>query len=241
VARKILVLHLRQLGRYDEALEQISTATRLDPEAIWAYILLGSLLAEAGREDEAEGAFNQAIAMDPSNAEAHNDLGVLKHSQGYYDEAVVQFREARKRDRHNRAYLENLSGALIEAGIRQAINDQPHMALESMREALELTPKSFFANHRMARLLANDRKFKEAETHFKQAVASDADVSRASPADIAQAHFELGVMLARLDRMLEARRAFEQALELHPEFPAAKAALHRTRMALGTRPRDTEE
>jgi Flp pilus assembly protein TadD len=59
----------------------------------------------------------------------------------------------------------------------------------------------------------------EAIGHLEQAV-------RIKP-DFAEAHFNLGIALARVGRMPEAIEHLEQALRIEPDFPPARNALAR--------------
>jgi protein O-mannosyl-transferase len=58
---------LAKLGRFDEATNQFSAATRLDPFSAEPYFLMGRLLLQRGNDAEALMSLKKAVQLDPNN------------------------------------------------------------------------------------------------------------------------------------------------------------------------------
>ena len=69
-------LRFRQ-ERYDDALDALSRAAKLDPQNPEIQNYLGLALSQKGERKAAETAFRKAIELDPNYASAHNNLAVF--------------------------------------------------------------------------------------------------------------------------------------------------------------------
>jgi tetratricopeptide (TPR) repeat protein len=81
--------HLGALAYLDstqKAIEAYATATRLDPDHVWSWILLGRLHLRAGSLAGAAGAFDQARAA-AERAGSEGDVGVTYHELGMVRQA----------------------------------------------------------------------------------------------------------------------------------------------------------
>ncbi len=67
--------------KYDEALDALGRAAKLDPENAQIQNYLGTTLAEKGLRGPAETAFRKAIEFDPKYGDAHVNLAVIYISQ----------------------------------------------------------------------------------------------------------------------------------------------------------------
>jgi Tfp pilus assembly protein PilF len=63
--------------KYDEALDALSRAVKLDPQNPDIENYLGVTLAQKGLRAQAETALRKAIQMDPNYGAAHNNLAVI--------------------------------------------------------------------------------------------------------------------------------------------------------------------
>ncbi len=86
---------LYALGERAAARDQLSLATRLEPDYVEAWNNLGNVLADLGHGDEAMRSYRRAIVLVPDYADAHVNLAELLAQRG-------ELREART---HWRAYL----------------------------------------------------------------------------------------------------------------------------------------
>src|SRR5208282_6329339 len=64
-------------GKYDDALNALSRAARLDPQDPQIQNYLGVTLSHKGLRQQAETALRKAIQLDPNYAAAHNNLAVV--------------------------------------------------------------------------------------------------------------------------------------------------------------------
>lgn len=67
--------------RYDEAVDALSLAAKLDPRDAQIQNFLGLTLSEKGLRGPAETALRKAIQLDPSYGSAHNNLAVIYITQ----------------------------------------------------------------------------------------------------------------------------------------------------------------
>ena len=83
-----------QMGRINEAEQELQTALRLDPSYLPAMVNLADLYRIQQRESEAQQFLEKAIAVDPSAAEPIHALGLLKARLGRQQEALDLFAKA---------------------------------------------------------------------------------------------------------------------------------------------------
>jgi Flp pilus assembly protein TadD len=67
--------------KYDEALEALARAAKLDAQNAEIQNLLGLTLSQKGLRGPAETALRKAIQINPGYGEAHNNLAVIYLSQ----------------------------------------------------------------------------------------------------------------------------------------------------------------
>ena len=66
----------QRIGAYDEAIEILNVAIKIDPKFVPAYNQIGMILFEAYKKNESVEAFKNAIAIDPENL--NSTLGLAK-------------------------------------------------------------------------------------------------------------------------------------------------------------------
>jgi type IV pilus assembly protein PilF len=88
------------------------------------------------------------------------------------------------------------------------------LAEESFRRAQQIAPRDGDVMHNYAWFLCQERRFPEAETLFRQALAQPQYL------DTVRTHLALGVCQARAGRMVEAEGTLTRAYELDPGNPA---------------------
>ena len=67
--------------RYDEAVDALSRAAKLDPQDAQTQNFLGLALSEKGLRGPAETALRKAVQLNPGYANAHNNLAVIYITQ----------------------------------------------------------------------------------------------------------------------------------------------------------------
>jgi Tetratricopeptide repeat/Glycosyltransferase family 9 (heptosyltransferase) len=85
---------LRELNRFEEALENYDRALIARPEFAKALSNRGNVLHELTRFDEALASFDRALRVDPEHAEALSNRGVTLHALKRFEEALLNFDRA---------------------------------------------------------------------------------------------------------------------------------------------------
>jgi len=124
---------LRNLERYDEAIEAYDRAIRLDDKRADAYFNKGRALQALGRLDDAASAYETAIALDPSDARAWVNLGTVQKDLEQFDEALGSFERATRIDPNLAAPYANTGSIMFDRGLFK-------IAMVYIRRALELDP-----------------------------------------------------------------------------------------------------
>ena len=84
----------QRIGAYDEAIEILNMAVKIDPKFVPAYNQMGLILFEADKKDESIEAFKNAIAIDPENLNSRLGLGKTYSMITRNDLAVEQYLKA---------------------------------------------------------------------------------------------------------------------------------------------------
>jgi TolB-like protein/DNA-binding winged helix-turn-helix (wHTH) protein/Flp pilus assembly protein TadD len=83
---------LSDVGRHDEALQEIRRAEELDPTSIVVHTNLGRVLYRARRFDESIVELREALVLDPSRMYTHIFLGMAYDAKRSCTEALNEFR-----------------------------------------------------------------------------------------------------------------------------------------------------
>lgn len=140
------------------------------PQRADVHDSLGRLLAKQGRDAEAEPAYREATRLEPGFADAHYHLALSLIKSFRYREALEALRHALDaQPRH--VYALNCFGNIMAA------TGRPDKADMAYRRALEIQPDSADVNGNLhcnlGNLLMLERKFEEAEAHFRRALVFD--------------------------------------------------------------------
>ena len=81
----------QRIGAYDEAIEILNMAIKIDPKFVPAYNQIGLILFEADKKNESVEAFKNAIAIDPKNLNSRLGLGKTYSMITRNDLAVEQY------------------------------------------------------------------------------------------------------------------------------------------------------
>ena len=85
---------LTQLGRFDEAANEMKALCRLQPASAEFRYKLGLALAESHQMAGAVGAFKEAVKLDSQQTQAWYNLGLALDALGQVDEAVTALKRA---------------------------------------------------------------------------------------------------------------------------------------------------
>jgi len=111
-------------GRYEEAINSLNVAIRLDPTFASAYLLRGVLNQVLKEAEAALDDFNEAVRLDPKNAEALNQRGIALIRLDRAGEAIPDFTKALKIDPNLKdAYLNRGRAYFERKRWKEAISD----------------------------------------------------------------------------------------------------------------------
>ena len=93
-ARRGYALHLRNVGRFDEALAEIKRAVELEPVSVIFNRDMARILYYARRYDEAIEQFHKTLELDPNMSTVHGYLGRAYEHKGLYEQAIEAYLKA---------------------------------------------------------------------------------------------------------------------------------------------------
>jgi Tfp pilus assembly protein PilF len=168
-----------------------------------AYLLDAFEMWRAGDHADAERRFEERIARDPDDPDAWRGLGSVRWSRGRYAEAREAFQRALHLEPTSPMHWHNVGLAFRDLG-------EADRALACLSASLELDPRYEPAWNELANVHVELGKLAEAEKMYRRAIAL--------AADRAVIHHNLGVCLRLASDVVGARRSFERALALDPEY-----------------------
>jgi Flp pilus assembly protein TadD len=134
-----LALLYAQMGRTNDAENELQTALRLDPNNVPAMVNLADLYRQQRRDDEGQKWLEKAVATAPNAAEPIHALGLLRVRQKQYPAALALFAKAAALQPSNVRYSYVYAVALNSTGQSdQAITilQQAHQRRPADREVL---------------------------------------------------------------------------------------------------------
>ncbi|MCY4486483.1 MAG: tetratricopeptide repeat protein [Deltaproteobacteria bacterium] len=225
-----------QSGVYKDDATLFTHAAATNPGS-WAARYHAALeLRKLKRYDEAEDHFRRSLELRPRDYTGRHRRDVLQHIadtfrlRERYEEAIVAYR---------RVAAEFPDFPMAHAGLGYSLfRLQRHEeAIVALERSLALKPPSSAAEG-LRRLFATtldsaawgrfaDARYSEALDLYRKLAALDDGNARV--------HANLGATLQRLDRLEDARRSFERALDLDPDLALARAGLKEVRERLRRR------
>ena len=107
---------LRELGRFNEAVEAYRKSIALNSQCVDTHVNLAQVLILQGEYTQAETCIMQALALDPNMPEAYNSLGVVKQYQGELLAAQAALVQAIELNPENADAFSNLASVLQDQG-----------------------------------------------------------------------------------------------------------------------------
>jgi tetratricopeptide (TPR) repeat protein len=196
-------------GSKAKGISELQEAVRLDPASGASYAFLGTGLRDAGRLDDARRNLQCAIALLPSFPATYIDLGIVYLRAGDLDKALGQF----------------------EAGISITPPSGPtpdwDTAIAATRQVFSAKADNAEARNILGLLLGRQGAgSKEVLAEFREAV-------RLRPG-FAEAHNNIGLVLAQDSKDSEAIAEFREALRIRPDYADAHANLGAALIATDT-------
>ena len=149
-------------GDFGGARMHFETAIRLDPGSALAHYSYGRALVDRKLWVEAENRLALAVKADPGLAEAAVSYGLVLAHRGELNRAIEQYRRAIHLRRDFAEARFNLALALARIG-------QTGDALQEFRSVLASHPDDHEAHFHVGKLLASEKDFDAAATHFRKA------------------------------------------------------------------------
>jgi tetratricopeptide (TPR) repeat protein len=166
------------LGRYQDAIEAIKQAIRIEPDLAEAHYDLGVAYGKLGRWQDAVEAYKQAIRIKPNYAEAHNNLGNVYPRLGRYQDAIEAYKQAIR-------IKPDLAEAHYNLGVAYGKLGRSQDAVESYKQAIRIKPDYTDAHYNLGVAYDKLGRYQDAVETYKQTI-------RIRP-DFVLAHYNLGV------------------------------------------------
>ena len=161
-------------------------------------------------------AFQQAIELRPDYADAWYNLGRAFAAQDELERAVEHYRSAIRHDPLLAEAYFNMGNAFDRLG-------RSNEALAAYADAVRIAPTYVRAHYNLGNALYKNGEWSKALERFEN-VLKLVD-RRTAPSLVAETHFNMGTILARLDRVEEASAHFDAALSIDPRHDRARRAL----------------
>jgi tetratricopeptide (TPR) repeat protein len=113
--RQRYALFLQEQRRFDEALQQLGVAQRLDPSSVLSYWQTASALLLAGRFEESLTQAHLALELDPTHPRSFRTIGKDLEALGRRDEAIEAYLKAGRMALGHLGHLYAVTGRHDEA------------------------------------------------------------------------------------------------------------------------------
>lgn len=154
-ARYYLGLALFDLGRRDEAIQELERVVQSGPKVADAYLSLGTAYLEAGRFDEALETLSQGTHIDPSRPDVRIQLARAYRSKGLLDKAEAQLTLAMPRGPASLAspfsqYQQLEFDFYLEQGLIKLQQGRLEAAAKALQKVLAIDPNHGPTNRYLA-------------------------------------------------------------------------------------------
>jgi tetratricopeptide (TPR) repeat protein len=221
---------LAMRGDLEGGIAEFERAIALKPDMTDAHNHLANLYLSQDRADDAVAAYRRAIEMAPDRPDAYFYLGTYFAHHERMEEAAELLEDAVRLDTNNPMFY-------LELGCVYFDLHRERDALAAFDAGLAIHPREEYL--RDLRAVAADivagAAPQEAFTPFRQGLESVAldpqaaltafEETLAVAPDFYLAHLNRGIVLAALERTVEAEEAVRQALILEPRYPESHASL----------------
>jgi len=198
------------LGNYLSAFKYLDDALRIDPFQAKVYFIKGMCFKENGDTALAISSFRTAVEQDPDYFHAYMQLANIYAAQD--DPLAINY--------YNNAIMVNPSMVEAHYGLAYYLQEhgKPDDAIKIYTDLLSIDPKNAPAMHNIGYIyLFYKGDAQGAITWLTQAVTADPD--------IVNGYYHRGYAYELMKDFASARKDYEKALQLEPEFQLAKDRL----------------
>jgi tetratricopeptide (TPR) repeat protein len=192
----------QKLSLTDDAIEAFQQTLKLRNNDALAMFYLGFALMGRARYDDARKQFAQYVELRPDDPSGYGALGMALVGLGRSEEARAQFERSIALDPTQSESYYRLGLLDLDAG------DYDRATLD-LHKVLENKPKDAGALTALGKLEFEQKHYPEAISLLQQAVSQDDSIQ--------EAHYYLGLTLARLGRKQESSEQLEIAARLEEE------------------------
>lgn len=244
--RQYLADSYRGMGMYDEALSEYRTVMAENPGNVDALLNIGWVLSKMGNLEQAKATYQRALAIHPGHVFALSSLGNLHYAEGDYAQAVKYYRQLlmdrpthwksivamarifqeRGMNREAKVFFQRAVevnprdlDSYLALGWLQFVDEELEQALDTLSAAGEVFPGAPEIHLSRGDVLFSLGRLDEAERSYREGL------QRAPQA--AQGYHGLGRIAASRGDTEEARRLLERAIQVNPDYRAAREELQR--------------
>lgn len=217
---------LAGLEEYEDMRESCSTATIIQPTAVYAWNCQGEALHNLQQDQKAIAAFDKAIALNKSDPifliNKSESLGALGNHQGSIDsiKQAIQILEQIEANEGASKVGGEFAVALTFLGNNYRQQEKLTEAIAAYERATSYTPNYFPAHVGKGITLSKANRIQEAEAEFKKMLQNPL----LTKTQQAQTWFYLGKTLCQAQANPDGVAAFNRALKLQPDYEIAREA-----------------
>lgn len=220
-AQSLYALGLAQISRddYTKAVAYFDRATEIDPNYAEAWYQAGFCYGMLGKHADALKASRRAAALRPEWAETFVNVGASSFALGQFKDAVEAYRQATRLDPYN-------PDAQFALGLSLNKLNRTDEEILAYKRAVAQKPDHAGALERLGLAYFKSKRFAEAAQAFENLKTYKPE---------AKTYNYLGESLFELAKTEESVEAFNNAVNLNPDFDKARYNLGRAYLKLGDR------
>jgi len=199
------------LGEREEAEKAFEKLLQKDPRNHFFHYLMAETLYALGHLDEAVREYQKAIDLKSDFGAAYYKMGVCYHRMGQLEKSLECFTTILKMQGQGHAM------ASYFVGLINQFLGKDDQAEEGFRILRGSSRESLIANYYLAQLKIKHHRYQEALDLLDELLA-------ATP-NLAEVHFQKGVVFMGMHRNMDAIRCFRATLELNPGDARARSNL----------------
>jgi tetratricopeptide (TPR) repeat protein len=207
-----------QARNQDAAVVAFREAIRINENAEYAHLFLGTALMLSDRSEEAIDPIKKALELDSSLTHANFYLGHVYSSLGRWDEAIASYgAEIESHPKSPEAYQE-LARLFVRLGDENVAEREQYYlnAIETFRKWIEITPEDANTHNLIGYLCMMVGRPDPAIAAFERAIRIDSNHILAL--------YNVGTAYLDTDRNLDAKEIFERITQLGEDFIRAQLA-----------------